>query len=139
MKNILVFSILFFVASATMLHAQITNTWKGGFPGHETDWGHSRNWSLNTVPNAFQRVIIPDVSTSTRRYPVVAAGAEVEVQSLEIRAGASLTLSRTARLLADEFTCQGTCIGCERRILIENDTPLVTTSNQQNTPHTGHH
>jgi hypothetical protein len=129
MKNTLIFSILFFAASPFMLRAQTTNTWKGGFPGHETEWNNSRNWSLGKTPNAFQRVIIPDVSTTTRRYPVVAAETEIEVQSLEIHAGASLTLGRAARILADEFSCQGTCTGCERRILIESGTPLVTASN----------
>jgi hypothetical protein len=38
---------------------------------------------------------------------------------LEVRAGASLTLLRSARILADEFTCLGACKGCEWRILVE--------------------
>jgi hypothetical protein len=94
-----------------------TNVWKGGFPGHETDWNQNRNWSLGKTPDVFDRVIIPHVSTSTLKYPIVKEG-EIEVQSLEVRAGASLTLLRPVRIMVDEFVCNGTCKGCEWRVFV---------------------
>ncbi len=115
------------LANLSSLQAQTTNVWKGGFPGRETDWSQSRNWSLGKTPDVFDRVIIPDVSTSTQKYPIVKEG-EIEVLSIEVRSGASLTLLRSARIVADEFVCNGTCKGCEQRVLIEGATPPVTAS-----------
>ncbi len=109
---------LLFLANLSSLQAQTTNVWKGGFPGHETDWNQNRNWSLGKTPGVFDRVIIPDVSSSTQKYPIIKEG-EIEVQSLEVRAGASLTLLRSARIVADEFVCNGACKGCEWRIMVE--------------------
>ncbi len=109
---------ILFLANLSSLQAQTTNVWKGGFPGHETDWNQNRNWSLGKTPGVFDRVIIPDVSSSTQKYPIIKEG-EIEVQSLEVRVGASLTLLRSARILADEFVCKGACKGCEWRILVE--------------------
>jgi hypothetical protein len=37
MKTVILSAAIFFYLS-TFLSAQITNTWKGGAPGHETDW-----------------------------------------------------------------------------------------------------
>ena len=118
MKPITFFTTLLLLANLSSLQAQTTNVWKGGFPGHETDWNQNRNWSLGKTPDVFDRVIIPDVSTSTLRYPIIKEG-EIEVLSLEVRSGASLTLLRSARIVADEFVCNGTCNGCEFRVLVE--------------------
>ena len=118
---------ILFAANLSSLQAQTTNVWKGGFPGRETDWNQSRNWSLGKTPDVFDRVIIPDVSASTQKYPIVKEG-EIEVLSIDVRTGASLTLLRSARIVADEFICDGTCNGCERRVLIEGATPPVTAS-----------
>ena len=118
MKSITFCSALMLLANLSSLQAQTTNVWKGGFPGHETDWNHNRNWSLGKTPDVFDRVTIPNVSTSTLKYPVIKNG-EIEIQSLEIESGASLTLLNSARIVADEFVCKGTCVGCERRVLIE--------------------
>ena len=118
MKSITFCSALLLLANLSSLQGQTTNVWKGGFPGHETDWNQNRNWSLGKTPSVFDHVIIKDVSTSTLKYPVVAEG-EIDVLSLEIQAGASLTLLRSARIVADEFVCKGTCTGCERRVLVE--------------------
>ncbi|MCC6279865.1 MAG: hypothetical protein IT262_04645 [Saprospiraceae bacterium] len=129
MKTITFFSTLFFLSNLTSLHAQTTNVWKGGFPGHETEWNHHRNWSLGKTPDVFNRVIIPDVSTSTQKYPIVKEGV-IEVQSLEIRSGASLTLLRPARIVVDEFVCEGTCKGCEWRVLVEGTEAISTALRQ---------
>ncbi len=125
MKHITFFSALLLLANLSSLQAQTTNVWKGGFPGHETDWNHNRNWSLGKTPDVFDRVIIPDVSTSTLKYPIFKEG-EIELQSLEIRAGASLTLLRSARIVANEFVCNGTCNGCESRVLVESAKTTTT-------------
>ncbi len=129
MKSITFFTTLLLLANLASLHSQTTNVWKGGFPGHETDWNQNRNWSLGKTPDVFDRVIIQDVSTSTLKYPVVTEG-EIDVLSLEIQAGASLTLLRSARILTDEFVCKGTCNGCERRVLVES-TEATTTALRQ--------
>ncbi len=129
MKSITFFSALLLLANLSSLQAQTTNVWKGGFPGHETDWNQNRNWSLGKTPDVFDRVIIQDVSTSTLKYPVVAEG-KIDVLSLEIQAGASLTLLRSARIVADEFVCKGSCIGCERRVLVEGTKETTTALRQ---------
>ena len=129
MKPITFFSTLLFLANLSSLQAQTANVWKGGFPGHESDWNHNRNWSLGKTPDVFDRVIIPDVSTSTLKYPIVKEGA-IEVQTLEIRPGASLTLLRSARIVADKFVCHGACIGCEQRVLVEGPKTTTTVSQQ---------
>ncbi len=128
MKPITFFSALLLLANLSSLQAQTTNVWKGGFPGHETDWNQNRNWSLGKTPDVFDRVIIQDVSTSTQKYPIIKEG-EIEVLSLEVRSGASLTLLRSARIVADEFVCNGTCNGCEFRVLVEGaaDTKVYST------------
>lgn len=98
--------------------AQSPNVWRGGAAGHETDWSFFKNWSAGKTPSEFDRVVIPDVSTSTGKYPVIRCG-EVEISSLEIRVGASLTLLPEARLLADDIQVFGKCKGCEERVLLE--------------------
>jgi hypothetical protein len=114
---------IFFIAFSLLtitstIQAQTINVWKGGFPGQETNWHCHKNWSLGRLPDVFDAVVIPDVSTKTQKYPVVTCG-EVEVQSIDIQAGATLTLHRSARIVADQFTCAGTCKGCERRVVLE--------------------
>ncbi len=129
MKSILFFTALFLLAYHSSLHAQTTNVWKGGLPGHETDWNQNKNWGLGKTPDVFDRVIIKDVSTSTLKYPVVTEG-EIEVLSLEIQSGTSLTLLHSARILVGEFVCNGTCNGCEKGILVES-TEVTTTALRQ--------
>jgi hypothetical protein len=95
MKNALVFTALLFSLS---LHAQKIATWKGGAPGHTTDWNYPANWEENRVPNEFSQVIIPDVSSSTFSNPVL-DGEAVEIWSLQIFSGASLRIGKSARLI----------------------------------------
>lgn len=77
--------------------AQKNIIWKGGAPGHETDWHYAKNWSTHSVPNEFSNVIIPDVSTTTRTLPVIRAGV-VEVNSLTIAPNVTLSLGETVQL-----------------------------------------
>ena len=121
----LAFSTALILSVAVSASAQISNTWNGGTPGHETDWSYFKNWSLGKTPDVFDNVVIPDVSSTTRCYPVIATG-EVEVLSLEIQTGASLTLKKSAFVLTETFVNNGTCKGCSSRILIENTDSQVT-------------
>lgn len=129
MTRTTIFAICFFALFSINLSAQKNNVWEGGAPGHESDWHYYKNWSLGKTPDAFDRVIIPDVSASTQKYPIIQEGA-IEVLSLEVQAGASLILFRTARIMAEEFICNGSCKGCEQRILIEGNIPPVMASQQ---------
>lgn len=129
MKTISLVTTLLLLVNLSSLQAQTTNVWKGGAPGHEADWNYNRNWSLGKTPDVFDRVIIPDVSTSTLKYPVVREGA-IEVQGLEIQAGASLTLLYSARILVDEFVSKGDCKGCEWRVLVAGAQAATTASRQ---------
>ncbi|MFZ4475033.1 MAG: hypothetical protein ACOYPR_07570 [Saprospiraceae bacterium] len=122
MRTITLCTVLFFLTNLSSVLAQTKNTWKGGAPGHESDWNHYKNWSLGKTPDVFDRVIIPDVSASTRKYPIIKAG-EFEVLSIEVQTGASLILLPAARIVAEEFACYGSCQGCEQRVLIEGTTP----------------
>jgi hypothetical protein len=78
--------------------AQITATWKGGTPGKTTDWNCPTNWEEGRVPNAFSKVVIPDVSTSTFSYPVLKEGT-VEIASLQCASNARLTTLGNARVI----------------------------------------
>lgn len=120
MTTIFRFLLVAFACAALSFEAsaQIRNTWKGGAPGHETDWNFYKNWSLGKAPDLFHNVVIPDVSTSTQHYPVLKSGS-AEVASLEIQQGATLTLQANARLRTTEFTTFGTCEGCSQRLWVE--------------------
>lgn len=75
--------------------AQITNTWIGGCPGHETDYNFYKNWSTNQVPDWSSDVVIPNKFSDNQYFPVI-AGEYVEVNSLYIHAGAELTIKENA-------------------------------------------
>ena len=118
MKSATFFAICFIAFISTQLSAQKTNVWKGGAPGHENDWHYAKNWSLGATPEVFDLVTIPDVSTTTNRYPIVYTG-QIEVESLEIQPGASLTLYRSAGIVTNNFVDKGNCTGCDMRVRLE--------------------
>ncbi|HMX41810.1 MAG TPA: hypothetical protein PKD78_15840, partial [Saprospiraceae bacterium] len=78
MKKQLFGTVIIIVILSISANAQVTNSWKGGFPGRENDWNCQQNWSLGKSPDIFDNVVIPDVSTASRRYPIIDSG-EVEV------------------------------------------------------------
>lgn len=127
MKRTTIFVICFFALFSINLSAQQTNVWKGGAPGHENDWHFYKNWSLGHTPDVFDAVVIPDVSTTTNRYPLVSAG-QIEVQSLEIQQGASLRLDRSASILTEIFVNYGACEGCGMRVILEGSEKSATAS-----------
>ena len=89
--------ISYFFFSPLNLNAQISNTWIGGSPGHETDWNYYKNWSLNRVPDWTMDVIILDVSSSTHHYPEIFSG-RFEVNSLLTSPQTKLRVSADASL-----------------------------------------
>lgn len=107
--------ICFFASTSS---AQRLNTWKGGTPGHETDWNYFKNWSLGKTPDAFDRVLIPDLSTTTRAYPVI-SNTGVEISYLEIQSGAMITILPSAWVQTETFESTGTCIGCNKRLKVK--------------------
>jgi hypothetical protein len=120
------FFFITFCLLTTTLPAQIVNVWKGGSPGHETDWNYHKNWSLAKTPDVFHAVVIPDISTKTRKYPFVKSG-EIDVQSIEIQSGAKLYVLPSVCISTDRFTCDGVCEGCEHIIVAKNDPIRVAT------------
>jgi hypothetical protein len=124
-----IFLALFSLLAITSLKAQSNNTWKGGYPGHETDWSFSKNWSKGHVPSEFDAVVIPDVSTSSSDYPVIRSGG-FEVASLYVQSGATLTMLPGASLLTADIEVLGTCKGCKILILIEELDTDPTASGQ---------
>ncbi|MBL0336103.1 MAG: hypothetical protein IPP73_12575 [Chitinophagaceae bacterium] len=62
------------------------NTWSGSI---STDWNVLGNWTAGNVPFTTDEVLIPDVSSASNRFPVLTS--DVEIKSMEIAAGASLS------------------------------------------------
>ncbi len=87
------------VLALTSSFAQQSITRKGGTPGHETSWNEPRNWSNYQVPDEFSHVVIQVLNTGHFAQPVI--DQEVEVASIEIQAGASLTVTVTGSVLID--------------------------------------
>ncbi len=88
------------------------NIWQGGQPGQEANWHLAANWSLDRVPDWTHDVLIPDMSTTARPYPVIRHGV-AEANSIQLQSGAQLTIADTSSLrlpegtLADATTLQG--------------------------------
>ena len=95
MKNLFVLLVALFFA--TTIFAQHQIEWVGGFPGQPNNWNCPKNWSSHRVPDAFDDVTIPDLTSTTMAYPII--DAEVEpIGSLTIASPASLTLTKNGTL-----------------------------------------
>lgn len=70
------------------------NTWTGAV---STNWFDAANWSCGVVPTAIDDVVIPNVSSTTNRFPLIDAGLSTTaaVHDLTINAGASVTVTAT--------------------------------------------
>ncbi|MEQ1745956.1 MAG: hypothetical protein ABMA02_11045 [Saprospiraceae bacterium] len=85
------------ISNVPSLIAQRVVFWKGGAPGMESNWNCPKNWSNNRVPDAFANVVIPDVSSRSRTYPVIdRVGAEVG--SLSLESGSALLILNSGSL-----------------------------------------
>ena len=82
---------MFLLGNTTQVQAQKINRWKGGTPGQATNWNCPKNWSAYHVPDAFQNVIIPDVSSGSGVYPTISEDG-LEVNELVLESGACLTI-----------------------------------------------
>ncbi len=85
--------------ATTTLFAQNTVIWKGGTPGKENNWNESKNWSDNQVPDENTNVIIKAMNTGHFAQPVVDEA--VEVASIELQAGAKLTVTASGSVMID--------------------------------------
>ena len=65
------FTFVALIALPLFLNAQKTVIWRGGAPGQETDWTVGKNWSTNHMPWTDDIVIIPNLDTQGRSYPVI--------------------------------------------------------------------
>lgn len=130
MRSLIAFSLVILLTQIApqTAAAQIANTWKGGTPGQETNWACSKNWSLGRIPDAFDNVSIPDITTSARKFPVIQSGL-VEINQLDIQSNATLTIQGKVRILVNDFNCNGTCIGCNRGVWIEGSDATVIGNN----------
>ena len=123
--------------SATVT-AQKINTWKGGKTSHPNAWNCAQNWSLNTVPNEFHDVMIPDVSSGFNQYPVIEKEENV-VRSITICSHAQLTILPSGTLSvmgfgdASGYINQGEIIGYEHLFLeynLSQDTAMTVSLKQ---------
>ncbi|MCU0347758.1 MAG: hypothetical protein MUC59_12530 [Saprospiraceae bacterium] len=85
------------IANFSQAQTQSTNIWRGGTPGKTANWDCPKNWSKGSVPDAFQDVIIPDVSTGSGIYPVIETGSQ-EANSIVMEAGAKLEIREAGSL-----------------------------------------
>jgi hypothetical protein len=99
-KAIIIVAIIFIgtITNKAISQTQSTNTWKGGTPGQTANWNCPKNWSTGRVPDAFQNVIIPDVSTGSGVYPVIKTGGQ-EVNAIVLESGASLEITKEGSLI----------------------------------------
>lgn len=133
MNTLFKFSLVFILTSAVcqISNAQRNNIQKGGTPGQETNWACSKNWSLCKVPDVFQNVIIPDVSTRSQKYPIIKSGS-FRVNQLHIYSGARLTINDNAQIVVNDLKCQGTCIDCKKNVWIIGELATALTINSGN-------
>lgn len=96
--------LLFALISTLGLMAQVE--WRGGFPGQENNWFCASNWSDNHVPNEFDNVIVPDLSTRGNHYPKI-KNEEAKVQSLQLHSGSTITINSGAQLTVLGYDLQG--------------------------------
>lgn len=73
-----------------------TNTWTGAL---DTDWTNAGNWYPTTVPTATSKVIIPNVSTTNGRSPLLPDATNLEVKLIYINNGGILNATSGTPLL----------------------------------------
>lgn len=75
--------------------APIQMYWIGGAAGHETEWAYAANWSCGFEPDSISDVVIPSGVT---RMPVIAAGSNIKVRSLNIDFATIISADATSQL-----------------------------------------
>jgi hypothetical protein len=79
------------------------NVWLGGKTGVENDWNVPQNWSKNRIPNEFDHVIIPNVTSQSRPFPIIDEKVN-PIAALQIESGATLHISENGHLTVDGST-----------------------------------
>ena len=79
--------------------AQEITSWIGGTPGKENQWDEPRNWENNEVPDENTHVIITSKNTGHMSQPMI--DGQVEVGSIKVYSGASLTIGHEGELIID--------------------------------------
>ena len=125
MKKLIIVLMVLLTQSLPFISAQ--NVWKGGTPGHENEWNVARNWSENRVPDWTENVIIKDVSTSSRHFPVINSTVE-PIAHLEIQSNAILTIRENGKLLVDGISTFDTGITLIGNICIDGDLEVKNTA-----------
>ncbi len=99
-KTIIIVAVIIIgtITNKAISQTQSTNTWKGGTPGQTANWNCPKNWSAGRVPDAFQNVIIPDVSTGSGVYPIIKTGGQ-EVNAIVLESGATLEITKKGSLM----------------------------------------
>jgi len=70
--------------------------WNGS---QSTDWQDALNWTPNIVPSYDRDAIIPDVSSTTNRYPIIDDGTlTAECNNLQIDLGAYVTIAPNGQM-----------------------------------------
>ena len=92
---------IFVLLTTTSFHAQTIFIWKGGTPGHETNWNEPRNWDKYHVPDASSHVIIPGHQTGHNAQPQI--NQRVEIASIEIHASGTLMVTSSGELFLHSF------------------------------------
>lgn len=93
------FIIALLTLTSTFACAQNTATWIGGTAGNETSWNEPRNWDNYQIPDEDSHIIIKPLNTGHFAQPII--NEHVEVASIEIYAGASLTIEANGKVLID--------------------------------------
>ena len=97
MKTLISAAICFGYLSAM---GQVTTIWMGGYPGQETAWHCPQNWNTHHLPDAFNNVFIPNVSSKSDFYPVINNDAG-SINGLTIESGAQLSISKSGSLVVE--------------------------------------
>lgn len=105
------------------LVAQTTATWQGGAPGNETSWDVAKNWSNYQVPDELTNVIILKANSGHHAQPIITD--EIKVNSIEIQAGAVLTINESGTVIIDGEYAYTDGISIYGGLLVNNGTILL--------------
>jgi len=74
----------------------------------DTDWYQGLNWNPQGVPDTFSHILISGgFQTSSYQYPNIFSGGDIEVQSLTIETGGSMTLTGVNLRVREELVLEG--------------------------------
>lgn len=95
-RNSLLIVAVSMLLSVPFAQGQRASQWVGGTPGQANNWQCPKNWLDGRLPDEFSNVFIPDVSTRSLAYPVLAE--VVWINSLRMEGNAQLTIAKGGQL-----------------------------------------